>query len=131
MYTILTFFWDAVGTCSSHTPGPDLDRDLPYSTVCTTWYVVVPYPLRPYPMWIVLSTSPERCRRGDEDEDRYVGKEARFGESEGGGQKGNSGGGGDGGSGGEENDEECKDGKGDAAVDSLLGKIIEGYSHRD
>ena len=28
-------------------------------------------------------------------------------------------------------DEECKDGKGDADVDFFLGKIFEGYSHRD
>ena len=63
-----------------------------------------------------------------------VGKQVNFGESEGGGQKGNSDGGGDGGSGNEDDDKERKDGKGDddeAAVNSFLGKIVQGYSHRD
>ena len=71
---------------------------------------------------------------GDEDEDRDVGKEFKFGESKGGRHKGNSDGGGDGGSGNEENGEESKDGKGNAdesAVDPSLGKIVEGYSHCD
>ena len=35
-------YWDAVGTCSSHTPVPDLDWYIPYGTVCTTWYVAPP-----------------------------------------------------------------------------------------
>ena len=41
---------------------------------------------------------------GDEEEDGDVGEEVKFGENEGGGQKGNSGGGGDGGSGDKEDD---------------------------
>ena len=69
-------------------------------------------------------TLQERCHGGDEEEDGNVGEDVRFGESEGGRLKGNSGGGGDGGSDNEDNDEECKDGKGDAAVDSFLGKIV-------
>ena len=114
-----------VGTFSSHIPGPDLEQDLPYGTFCTTWYVVVPSPPRPYPTWTV-------CHGGDEGENRDVGKEVKFGESKGGGQKGNSGGGGDGGSNDEDNNEECKDGKGDADeadLDSFLGNINKGYSH--
>ena len=49
-------------------------------------------------------------------------------------EAGNICGSGDGGSGSEEDDEECKYGKGDddeAAVDSFLGNIVKGYSHRD
>ena len=42
--------------------------------------------------------------RGYDEEDGYVGEEVRFGESEGGGQKGNIGGGGDGGSGDKDDD---------------------------
>ena len=72
-----------------------------------------------------------RRRGGVEEEDRDVGKYFRLGESQGGGKKVNNGGGGDVGSGDEENDDECKDGKGDAAVYSFLGKIVEGYIHRD
>ena len=101
--------------------------------VCTKWYVLPPYPKRPYLTWIVPSTSIERRREGGEEEDGDVGKEVRFGESEGGGQKGNIGGGGDGGRGNKDNNEECKDGKGDAdeaAVDYFLVNIVEGYSHR-
>ena len=48
-----------------------------------------------------------------------------------GGQKVNSGISGDGGSGDKYDDEECKYVKGNAAVYSFLGKIVEGYSHRD
>ena len=44
--------------------------------------------------------------RGDEEEDGDVVEEVKFGEIEGGGQKGNSGGGGDGGSGNKDDDEE-------------------------
>ena len=59
---------------------------------------------------------------------------SKFGENEGGSQKVNCGRGGDGGSCDEDNDEECMDNKGDAeeaAVDSFLGNIVEGYRHRD
>ena len=49
----------------------------------------------------------------------------------GGGQKGNIEGGGDGIRGKEDDGEECKDGKVDASADSLLVKIVKGYSHRD
>ena len=73
----------------------------------------------------------ERRRRGDEEEDGDVGEEVRLGESEGDRQTGNIGGGSDGGSCEKENGEECKDIKGDAAVDLFLGKIVEGYNHRD
>ena len=71
---------------------------------------------------------------GGEEEDGGVGEEVKFGESEEGGQKNTSGGIGDGSSGDEDYDEECKDGKGntdEAAVDSFLGKIVKGCSHRD
>ena len=114
-----------------HTTGPDIDQDLPYVTVCTMWYVAPPSPLRPYPKWTVPSTFQERRRGGDKEEDGDVGEEVRFGESEGGRQKGNSGGSGDVISGNKDNDEECRDSKGDADVYSFQGNIFEGYSHRD
>ena len=110
-----------------HTTGPDIDQDLPYVTVCTMWYVAPPSPLRPYPKWTVPSTFQERRRGGDKEEDGDVGEEVRFGESEGGRQKGNSGGGGDGGNGDEGDDEGFKDGKGnadEADVYLFLGKIV-------
>ena len=100
-----------------HTTGLDINQDLPFGTVCTTWYIVPPSPPITYPKWAAPSTSQERRLGGDEEEDGDVGKEVRFGESEGGGQKDNGGSGGDGGSGNGDNDEECKDGKGDASVD--------------
>ena len=101
-----------------HTPGPDLERDFPYGTVCTTWYVFPPSPPRPYPTWNLPSTSRDRFRGGGEEEDGDVREEVKFGESKGGGYKGNIGGGGDGGS-------------GEEVDDSFLGKIFEGYSHHD
>ena len=69
-----------VGTLSLYTPVPDLDQDIPYGTVCTMWYVVSPFPTRPYPTWTVMSTSQERRRWGGKEEDGDVGKEVSFGE---------------------------------------------------
>ena len=60
-----TSYWDAVGTPSLHTPGPDTDRDIPYVTVFTTWYVLPPFSPLPYPTWNVPSTSWERRRGWD------------------------------------------------------------------
>ena len=93
------------------------------------WYIVPPSPPRPYPTWNVPSTSRERRRGRDEEEYKDVSEGVKFGEIEGGGQKGNCGGSGDGGIGNEDNDEKCKDRKDDAeeaSVDSFLGKIAEG-----
>ena len=87
--------------------------------------------MRPDPKWTVTLTSRERRRAGDEEDGRDVGKEVKVGESEEDGQECHSGGGADGSSVDEDDDEECKYVKGNAAVYSFLGKIVEGYSHRD